>query len=99
MAKTTTSKTRKRRIPRKRKPQTTGLAPLDCRTELTDDLRVPPNGGLGLVEGLSTRQREIHHEAAIDNSLDPLIGRDCEVERVSELGLVGCVQPAEARSR
>jgi len=54
MAKTTTSKTRKRRIPRKRKPQTTGLAPLDCRTELTDDLR--PVGDRVKQEGGAVKQ-------------------------------------------
>jgi hypothetical protein len=54
MAKTTTSKTRKRRIPRKRKPHTTGLASLDCRTELTDDLR--PVGDRVKQEGGAVKQ-------------------------------------------
>src|SRR5690348_13586705 len=50
MAKTATTKTRKTRVPRKRKPQTTGLAPLESRTEITGDLvpvadRVKKEGG------------------------------------------------------
>jgi ParB family chromosome partitioning protein len=38
MAKATAPKTRKRRVPRKRKPGTVGLAPADCRIEITDTL-------------------------------------------------------------
>ena len=51
MAKATTTKTRKTRVPRKRKPQTAGLAPADCYSEITGDLvaiadRVKKEGGL-----------------------------------------------------
>src|SRR5260370_42708052 len=51
MAKATTTKTRKTRVPRKRKPQTAGLAPVDCFSEITGDLvpiadRVKKEGGL-----------------------------------------------------
>ena len=51
MAKPTTTKTRKTRVPRKRKPQTAGLAPADCYSEITGDLtpiadRVKKEGGL-----------------------------------------------------
>jgi len=50
MAKTTATKTRKRRVLRKRKPQTAGLAPADTRTEITGELvpvaeRVKREGG------------------------------------------------------
>jgi ParB family chromosome partitioning protein len=50
MAKTTATKTRKRRVLRKHKPQTAGLAPADTRTEITGDLepvaeRVKREGG------------------------------------------------------
>jgi hypothetical protein len=38
MAKPTATKTRKTRVPRKRKPQTAGLAPADCHSEITGDL-------------------------------------------------------------
>lgn len=51
MAKPATSKNRKTRVPRKRKPQTAGLTPLDCRSEVTPELapvadRVKQEGGL-----------------------------------------------------
>src|ERR1700730_12775441 len=54
MAKPTTAKTRKSRVPRKRKPQTAGLAPLDCVAELTPELmpvadRVKQEGGVVLA--------------------------------------------------
>ena len=54
MAKPATSKNRKTRVPRKRKPQTAGLAPLDCRADITADLapvaaRVTQEGGLVLA--------------------------------------------------
>ncbi|HET9319441.1 MAG TPA: hypothetical protein VFO27_06690, partial [Bryobacteraceae bacterium] len=50
MAKTTATKTPKRRVLRKRKPQTAGLAPADTRTEITGELapvaeRVTREGG------------------------------------------------------
>jgi len=50
MAKTTATKTPKRRVLRKRKPQTAGLAPADTRTEITGELapvaeRVKLEGG------------------------------------------------------
>src|SRR5258708_20325217 len=51
MPKPTAAKTRKTRVPRKRKPQTAGLAPADCASEITGDLtpiadRVRKEGGL-----------------------------------------------------
>jgi ParB family chromosome partitioning protein len=54
MAKTTAAKTRKRRVPRKRKPQTAGLAPADTKTEISDALtpvadRVKHEGGVVLA--------------------------------------------------
>jgi ParB family chromosome partitioning protein len=54
MPKPATSKTRKTRVPRKRKPQTAGLAPLDCRGEITEELapvadRVKQEGGIVLA--------------------------------------------------
>ncbi len=54
MAKTTAAKTRKRRVPRKRKPQSAGLAPADTRTEIRDGLtevanRVTEVGGIVLA--------------------------------------------------
>jgi ParB family chromosome partitioning protein len=54
MAKPATSKNRKTRVPRKRKPQTAGLTPLDCRADITADLapvadRVTQEGGLVLA--------------------------------------------------
>jgi len=54
MAKPATSKNRKTRVPRKRKAQTAGLAPLDCRADITADLepvaaRVTQEGGLVLA--------------------------------------------------
>src|SRR5580658_7377450 len=54
MAKPTSEKTRKRRVPRKRKPQTTGLSPADTRAEIRDGLtevadRVTSNGGVVLA--------------------------------------------------
>jgi ParB family chromosome partitioning protein len=54
MAKPATSKNRKTRVPRKRKPQTAGLTPLDCRSEVTAELapvadRVKQEGGLVLT--------------------------------------------------
>ena len=50
MAKTTATKTPKRRVLRKRKPQTAGLAPADTRTDITGELapaaeRVKREGG------------------------------------------------------
>ena len=50
MAKTTAAKPRKRRVPRKRKPQTAGLAPADTRADITGELvpvaeRVKQEGG------------------------------------------------------
>jgi ParB family transcriptional regulator, chromosome partitioning protein len=54
MAKPATSKNRKTRVPRKRKPQTAGVTPLDCRSEVTPELapvadRVKQEGGLVLT--------------------------------------------------
>jgi ParB family chromosome partitioning protein len=54
MAKPTAAKTRKRRVPRKRKPQTTGLSPADTRAEIRNGLtevadRVTSNGGIVLA--------------------------------------------------
>jgi ParB family chromosome partitioning protein len=54
MAKPATSKNRKTRVPRKRKPQTTGLTPLDCYSDVTPELfpvagRVKQEGGLVLT--------------------------------------------------
>lgn len=54
MAKPATSKNRKARVPRKRKPQTAGLTPQDCWAEITADLapvaeRVTREGGLVLT--------------------------------------------------
>src|SRR5579859_6626865 len=51
MPKPTATKTRRARVPRKRKPQTTGLAPADCSSEITSELaqiaeRVRKEGGL-----------------------------------------------------
>jgi ParB family chromosome partitioning protein len=39
MAKPTSPKTRKSRVPRKRKPGTAGLAPVDCHIEIADSLQ------------------------------------------------------------
>jgi ParB family chromosome partitioning protein len=54
MAKTATTKKRKTRVPRKRKAQTAGLAPEDCRLEVSAELapvadRVKQEGGVLLV--------------------------------------------------
>ncbi|HUJ23605.1 MAG TPA: ParB N-terminal domain-containing protein [Bryobacteraceae bacterium] len=54
MAKPATSKTRKRRVIRKRKPQTAGLAPPDCRGEINAELapvaeRIQSEGGVVLT--------------------------------------------------
>jgi len=54
MAKAATPKNRKTRVPRKRKPQTAGLTPLDCRSDVTTELsavadRVKQEGGLVLT--------------------------------------------------
>ena len=54
MAKAAKAKTRKTRVPRKRKPQTAGLEPLDCRVEIGPELapvagRVQKEGGLVLA--------------------------------------------------
>ncbi len=54
MAKPTAAKTRKRRVPRKRKPQTTGLSPADTRAEIREGLtevadRVTQDGGVVLA--------------------------------------------------
>ncbi|MBZ5595479.1 MAG: ParB/RepB/Spo0J family partition protein [Acidobacteriia bacterium] len=54
MAKKATSKTRKTRVPRKRKPQTAGLEPRDCRVEIGAELapvagRVQQEGGVVLA--------------------------------------------------
>ena len=54
MAKTTAAKTRNRRVPRKRKPQTAGLAPADTKTEISNALtpvadRVKHEGGVVLA--------------------------------------------------
>jgi ParB family chromosome partitioning protein len=54
MAKPPTAKNRKKRVPRKRKPQTAGLTPLESRLEITADLapvaeRVTREGGLVLT--------------------------------------------------
>jgi len=54
MAKAATPKNRKTRVPRKRKPQTAGLTPLDCRSDVTAELspvadRVKQEGGLVLT--------------------------------------------------
>src|SRR5258707_1771068 len=51
MPKPMAAKTRKTRVPRKRKPQTAGLAPAECASEITGDLtaladRVKKEGGL-----------------------------------------------------
>jgi ParB family chromosome partitioning protein len=53
MAKAAT-KTHKARVPRKRKPQTTGLAPSECQAEITGELepvadRVKQSGGVALA--------------------------------------------------
>jgi len=54
MAKPATTKHRKTRVPRKRKPQTAGLTPLDSRSDVTPELapvadRVKHEGGLVLT--------------------------------------------------
>ena len=54
MAKATTTKTRKRRVPRKRKPQTAGLSPADTQTEIGASValvadRVKHEGGVVLA--------------------------------------------------
>lgn len=54
MAKPKAAKTRKSRVPRKRKPQTAGLSPLDCAVEPTGELapvadRVKEEGGAVLA--------------------------------------------------
>lgn len=56
MAKPTTTKARKTRVPRKRKTRTAGLAPADCHSEITGDLvpiadRVKKEGGLPGLRG------------------------------------------------